>query len=351
MFQFFYIKLLGVNVRHSFYSDMESPDFSFTPTLRTANILAAYSLKFKEINGRLMIFQQRDENNLPFQEIDALIDLYFVMRVKTDILNVTDSYSAGRYWFSNLKEDGSYANILTQNASHSANDQLPPIYTQAFVVNLNPGDIKSISLKKIIPGVGWSETNSFTIDPAATSIKIELNSGGYYQMEKELKAGGSDISKIIISDDISKAAEIWSLVHIQLKEGDSNLQMVIPLTSKSSAWHYYLVEPKARATVPPIAAANLAIKYSASADSRYPPAMNINFKQPQNYSDSEKKYTDAILADTKVKNVYLFESAGTLTIQDGEQPSLKILLSNAALAEKVTIPARSNNSTSIIYKL
>lgn len=350
MFQFSYSTFLTVSILHPFYTKNVSDDFEFTALPQTAAILDGYGLKYKNINGTLVIFQQLDQDKLPFQEIDTILDLFFSIRIKTDLLNITALTGAGKYWFSNLREDGSYNCTLTKSVALGAGDELPVISRQQTVINFLPGIISAVTVSRIAAGTGWTSVSQAVIDAKSSSLKLDINQAGLYLMEKELVAGGKETSHVLFSNEMAELSNTWSFVHLQVKPGDNNLVMTIPLKPKESVWQYYLVEPEGRLGGA-INAADLAMAYSVPATSRYPASTAIKLTDPGTYPAPVKQYVNGIMSGDRIKKVYLFESDAALSILDGEQPQVKIKHQNKDIAGKAIIPARSMNNTSIIYKL
>jgi len=350
MFQFSYISFLAVSIKHDFYTDKICRDFDYVPLPGTSVLMESFGLRFKNIDGRLSIFQQQDENNLPFQELDAKLDLFFKVNVKTDILNITEQYGSGKYFFSNLKTDGTYNTNLTQNATLSPADGLAEICSQQKVLNFLPRILNTITLRRLSPGTGWSVLGQFPVDSKMNSLEIRVNNPGLYQVEKNLVAGGKEVMTFFMSDELMKSGNTWSLIHLQVKPGDKNLAFNVILTPKKSVWQYFLVEMDGR-TGGAIIPASLEVTYKADLPSRYPGNMIIPLKNAGTYSDPEKKYVNAIFSAGRIKAVYLFETADKLQLMEGLQPQVKIRYSNKEIAGKVTIPNRSMTSTTIIYKL
>lgn len=350
MFHLSYIPFLSVSIMHNFYADLVSEDFSFTVLPKTAAILEAYGLKQKNSGGKLLIYQQRDENGQPMQPVDQVLDLFFLATIKTDLLNITESFGKGKYWFSNLKENGSYQNFLTTTTVCGADDELSAVSGEQMQINFIPGRINKISVKKLKSGIGWIDHSSFIIDPKASSKLIEAPSPGLYRIDKKLTAGGTESTKMLLHDDLKNNSEFWSIIHLQVNPGDTDKHYSIELKSKESLWQFYIIEPEGRNgnTIDPN---NLLIKFAASSASRYPVNANIDLIDPGSFPEPIKQYVKAIKSAGKIKEVYVFESGDKLEVLDGEQPQVKILYANQVLAEKISIPGRSMKSTAIIYKL
>ncbi len=350
MFQFSYIPFLSVTFLHEYYADGISHDFNFIPLPESAQLLESNGLKFKNLDGKLSLFQQRDKDNQTFQELDPVVDLYFAVTVTSDILNITERFGDGRYFFSNLKKDGTYTAQLTQSGTLGIGDVLPEVYGQKKIFHFASNTINSISLSQISAGTGWVVIRNFVIDNEATSLELNVNKPGLYMLEKTLKDGTKEQTNLFLSDELSKFTGFWSLIHLQIKPGDQNLMLNVTLTPKKLFWQYFLVEMKGRSGGP-IVPANLEVLYKADPPSRYPANMNLQLKDASTYSDLVKKQVASILSVSNIKQVYFFESADKLSLLEGQQPQVKIKYLNKEIAGKVSIPSRSMNKTNIIYKL
>jgi hypothetical protein len=350
MFRFSYIPFLSVTFLHEFYADGISHDFNFTPLPGTAQLLESYGLKLKNPDGILSLYQQHDQNNQPFQEIDSVLDLYFAVTVRTDILNVTERFGDGRYFFSNLKRDGSYSSELTHLGNLSSDDVLPEVFGQKKMLYFPSGTISSISLSQLSAGNGWVVVQNYVIPNDSAFLELNVNKPGLYRLEKSLTNGTKEQTVLFLSDELIKFPGFWSVIHLQVKPGDHDLILKTTLTSKKLFWQYFLVEMKGR-TGGPIVPANLEVIYKADPPSRYPSNMNLQLKDASTYSDLVKKQVASILSASNIKEVYLFETAGKLPLLDGQQPQLKIKYLNKEIAGNVSIPSRSMNKTNIIYKL
>ncbi len=349
MFQFSYIPFLSVSFLHQFYADGISRDFAFTPLPNTVLLLESYGFKVKNIDGKLSLFQQKDKDNQPFQELDTVIDLYFAVNVKTDILNITERFGDGRYLFSNLKKDGTYSAQLTQSGNLSLDDVLPEIYGQKKIMYFASNTINSISLNQLSAGSGWVVVQNFVLTNEATSLELDVNKPGLYMVEKTFKDGTKEQTNLFLSNELSKFTGFWSVIHLQIKPRDHDLHLSVTLNPKNSFWQYFLVEMKGRSGGP-IVPASLDVLYKADPPSRYPSNMNLQLKDANTYSDLVKKQVASILSASNIKEVYLFESAGKLSLLEGQQPQVKIKYLNKEIG-KMTIPSRSMNKTNIIYKL
>jgi hypothetical protein len=313
-------------------------------------LLDMYRLRIRNVGGQMIIYQERDANNQPVQDIDSVIDLFFVVRIKTDLLNITEAFGSGKYWFSNLREDGSYQIGLTTAALLSAGDELPVLSTQQKTLNFLPGVYSSIVVQRIVAGAGWQTVQTIPIDAGANSIQLDIPRAGLYRLKKMPSGGGNaEVSKWIFSDELSAVSNVWSVLHLQLKKGGNNLSFTIGLNSRQSTWQYYLVEPKTRTAV--IDPNTLLMKYTIPPDSRYPANVNMDLVNPANYSDQVKRYVASVMEDSSIRQVYLFQSAATLAILDGLQPQIKITSGGLDMVSKVAIPARSMQNTITIYKL
>jgi hypothetical protein len=344
MLHFKYTPLVSLEVKHAFYSNAHATDAVFTPLPSALTIMDAYGMKFRQTDGNLRIYLKRDEAGDPFVKLDSVIDLYFGVQIKTDLLNITDSFGKGRYWFSNLKEDGTYQQQLTITAA----SELPDMAAQQTMLNFPVGTVDAVTLKRpaAIAG-GWAAVGTEAVDKSSGAVKITVQQPGLYLLEKQLTGGGTANSKMVLSDELLKQSNNWAVLHLQLKPGDDNLVFTLTLGARSSKWQYYLIEPVDRggATLDPT---KLTIAYSVSGTSRYPAGVGIVKRAP---SPTEKVYIDGLKADGKIKEVYLFESLVPITLADGEQPIVKLNKDLGGEVGHIAIPDRSMKNTTIIYKL
>ncbi|MBO9731385.1 MAG: hypothetical protein J7623_22285 [Chitinophaga sp.] len=344
MLHFKYTPLVSLEIKHAFYSNAHATDVLFIPTPSALAVLDAYGMKFKQSDGNLKIYLKRDEAGDPFVQLDTVIDLFFGMRIKTDLLNITQSFGKGRYWFSNLKEDGTYQQQLVL----SATNELPDMAGQQTMLNFPAGTVDSVTLKRPAANPsGWVTVGTNAVDKNSGAIKIVLADPGLYLLEKNLTGGGTATAKMVLSDELMKQSNNWAILHLQLKPGDDNLVFSLTLGARASKWQYYLVEPVDRggAKVDPT---KLTIAYSASNSSRYPPNVDIQKRSP---FPTEKAYIDGLKADGKIKEVYLFESLIPIVLADGEQPVVKLNKDAGVEVGPIAIPDRSMKNTTIIYKL
>jgi len=345
-----YISLLSVTLRHSFYEDQVSRDVEFIPLASTLATLAAFGLRYRNNEGRLLIYQQVDENGVPDTPIDLSTDLVFTLRMKTDLLNITSSFGKGQYWFSNLDENGVYKTILTKGVILTVADELPAVYGLKRTLNFLPNAISSIHIETIVPGTGWKPKLPVNLSAQANSYPLEVAQPGMYKLVKNLTGGGTNEEKYFCSDELVGESGYWSLLHLQLQPGMPPTDFTIQLSPRTSVWRYYLVEPQGRINGP-LAPGSLSMKYSAAAPSRYPPNIVMNLKAPGAYPADVQQYVNAIKAGGKIQEVYLFETADPMEILDGQPPQVNIQNGGQAMATNINVPGREIKHTDIIYKL
>ncbi|HEY9261142.1 hypothetical protein [Chitinophaga sp.] len=339
-----YTPLVSLEVKHEFYSNHHATDAVFTPLPSTLAVMDTYGMIFRQTDGNLRIYGRRDEGGDPFVPLDTVVDLFFGVQIKTDLLNITNSFGKGRYWFSNLKEDGTYQQQLTLTAAN----ELPDMAAQQTMLNFPAGTVDAVTLKRpaAIAG-GWVPVVTEAVDKLSGAVKISVQKPGLYLLEKALTGGGTANLKMVLSDELLKQSNNWAVLHLQLKPGDDNLGFTLALGARSSKWQYYLIEPVDRggATVDPT---KLTIVYSVSGTSRYPNSMGIVKRAP---TPAENIFINGLKADGKIKAVYLFESADAIVLADGEQPIVKLNKDPGVEVGHLAIPDRSMKNTTIIYKL
>ena len=355
MFKIRFTPLLSVTVKHNFYNDLISKDFEFIPVPDTNTLLKAYSLNVRMVDGKLMIYQQLNDADHPFQPIDEIIDLYFTIHVNTDILNITENFGQGKYWFSNLKKDGSYSNKLTKDNHLTLEDVLPNVSSQTIRINFKSGTLSSILVKKLMARKGFHKIQTYDVDEAQVFQEVQVNQSGIYVIEKIFKDGSIEPSEWILHDDLLNAGNYWGVLHLQLEPNTGNKDYVIELKQKETIWQYLLIEPNIRSG-PPIEWDNVNLGYSVTSPSRYPSGVTFNRKQASDYPESEypkdlKNKIDSLKSSPKVKDVYIFESDRKLEILEGAPPKIKLNRGGQTLAEKMSIPTRSMKETKLMYNL
>lgn len=313
---------------------MHAPDISFTPTPSTVAIFNAYRMRCKQSDGSLLIYKQQY-----FQDVDTILNLYFTLQVKTNLLNITESFGKGRYYFSNLKADGTYQNDLT----FTADNVQPDIVPQQKTFSYPTGTVTSVTLKTIT-----GATLSTTVVNNDT-VQLNVPQPGLYTVVQNLSGGGTTATNIIFSDELYKQSG-WAILHLQIKPGDTNLPFTLTLGARKSKWQYYLIEPLDRggSIIDPT---RLSIAYSAASTSRYPATMDIPKKQPADYTPAEVSYVNGLKTSGGIKEVYLFESQSDMEIFDGEPPVVKLEKDGGAIVGIIAIPNRNMKNTIIIYKL
>ncbi|AYB33987.1 hypothetical protein [Chryseolinea soli] len=350
MLHFKYKPFLSVTVLHNFYFDNTSHDFVFAADADTLQTLTSLGLRARNADGKLVLYQELDANDIPFTAIDAVADLYFTVQPKTDVLNIMETPPPSHYWFSNLREDGTYSNVLTRNATLTLADALPDVSGQVKGLNFALGTISTFTLKKLTAAVGWTTVKQYPVDAQMTDLKLDVNTGGLYLLETKLTDNSVTQQKMILHNALAAAGRAWSILHLQIKPGDTNQAYTIPLLPREAVWQYYLVESKHRATT--LDPTKLSLKYTAAVTSRYPVNVAMSRIDPGAYSTATKKFVDGIKEDTaNIRDVYLFETGGKLKLFDGEQPEVKIIHNGVDLAGRITIPRRSMNNAIITYKL
>ncbi|MGX5820935.1 hypothetical protein ACWKWU_22245 [Chitinophaga lutea] len=341
MLHFRYTPFLSVSVKHIFYKNAHARDVTFTPSPSTAATLDALGLKARQTDGNFVLYRKLDADGIPETAPDAVTDLYFGLQVRTDLLNITESFGSGRYWLSNLQEDGSYLTDLILDEAHV----LPEVYALRKTLHFPAGVVDKIHLQKLASPGGWTFDRTLPVSPVGEA-RVELRQPGLYRMEKVLSAGGSETVTAVFSDEAA-ARNTWAILHLQLQPDMEDLDFTLTLPSRKSTWKYFLVEPFGRpgSAVDPAA---LSISYSTGAGSRYPDGVSINALEPE---DEDLAYVNGLMADGSIKSVHLFASDAELEILDGEQPEVRLEMDGGSPVGRISTPDRSMKQTTIIYKL
>ena len=356
MLYYKYTPLVRVTVMHGYYHDKLSRDFTFTPFPSTVNTLSGFGLIPRLTDGRLLLYQQQEKNGVPVQAIDRIIDLFFTVRITSDILNITRTFKPdiigslkyGKYWLSNLNDDGTYSKLLSVGTQLGKDDTIHGYDKQKTKLYFKKGTISEIEVKKIFPDSGKQDVNTYTIDAAGIEQEIKVTEPGLYFIEKILKAGGREITRMILHDELESMGDFWSVLHLQLKPGDGPQDFELELQSLKTPWRYIVLESKNRP--PSFNPANLAFNYTAGS-SRYPAGIIFNMKTPGSYPALLKKEVDAIKSDSRIKEVYVFESDKEIELVDGPSPVIEIKKGAEVLAKNISIPTRAMKETKILYKL
>jgi len=349
MLYYKYKEFVTVTVKHSYYHDNLSRDFTFTPFPSTAALLNGFGLIPRVVDGSLVLYQQQEKNDVPVQPIDKITDLFFTVRVTSDILNITKSFKPGKYWLSNLNDDGSTSSLLTVKPQLSEEDTIPDYGKQKTILYFKKGTIKEIKVKKIFPHVGLQDIETYTINAFSVEQEIKMTEPGLYYIEKDLKS-----TKMILHDELESMGDFWAVLHLQLKPDDPPKELKLELVLKPlvKKWQYFVLEPKNRPlTFNP---ANLAFNYSKGT-SRYPVGIIFSLITPVNDQHILKKQIEALKEDNKIKDVHVFESNLDIELVDGSSPVIEIKKAPGGgaevLAKNISVPTRAMKETKIIYKL
>jgi hypothetical protein len=355
MIHFRYAPFLTVSILHPYYADKVSSDFDFVPMPSTLAALDAYGLRVRNTSGSLALAQEQDATNHPVNPLDAVVNLFFIIRVKTDLLNITETFTPGKYWFSNLTTAGNYQLGLSASALLSAADQLPPIGPQRQSIAFDAGKYSAMVLQKIIAGKGWQTVQQIPVSATSNSIQTDVATPGVYQVGTlPLDNTPPVMTTRIFSDELAAAPPGWAVLHLQLKAGDANLNYTLTLNSRFSTWEYFLIEPKLRSggsSITPINPNSLSMSYALPDQSRYPASVTLPLIDPGSYPQPVKDYVNSVTADPAIREVYFFQADKLIAMLDGPQPQLTIGYAGSDLVSKVLLPTRANTSTIIIYKL
>lgn len=250
MFNFKFIQLFSVSIKHTFYDNSISKDFNIIPLPNTATLLQKYGLVARMTNGIFIVYQRLDASGEIFQPIDDEVNLFFTVYLNTDILNITENFGQGKYWFSNLKSDGNYNEKLTKYSMLSSDDIVTNISGQLIRINFPRRSLTNIQIKRITSGKGLEVIESYEIDDEIYFQDVQINLPGKYIIQKLLKSGVKESADWIIHDDLIRAKNYWGVIHLQLVPLVENRVYTIDLKPKKSIWQYLLIEPKTRNGLP-----------------------------------------------------------------------------------------------------
>jgi hypothetical protein len=349
MFQYSYTPYLSVSFHHPYYFNGVTNDFQLLPTQSTQEHLDAFGLRFKNIAGTFFIYQQLDESGVPFQAVDAVTDLYFIVTPTSNLYNITQRFGTGQYFLSNLRLNGTYSTVLTAGPQLSIADQLPPVTGQQLLIEFLPDTITKITVSRIVAGTGLEKIQEHTIAPTDLMILIGVSQPGLYQVEKTKKAGGVDTSLILFSEELKRAGNAWAFVHLQIKPPDILTNYTADLPAGNNFWQYFIIEPEGR-NGGVLTPSKLSVKCVVGS-SRYPPTLQLLLQDPATYTAPVKDRVNALKSLPRIRDVYLFQSNTPLSLVDGEQPKLRLLYDTNELAGKMATPTRDSKDTILIYKL
>jgi hypothetical protein len=347
MFHYKYIQLVLVRILHPFYRDSISRDFSFSALPGTDSLLKAYGLKPRFDNGELRIYQQQEGDGTASQPIDSVLDLYFTIDVKTDILNITAAPTPANYWFSNLKKNGSYNDTLTAAATLTTEDKIDGFGGQTFNTYFEKGTLSKIDVMKIVPQTGLQVDKTYAIDVESSEQKIVLSKSGYYTIEKFPLVAGAVVqkSKLFLCDEPINKNNLWAFLHLQIVPGIGQKSYQIVLPQLKTFWQYLVMIPRSRTSDGVITE----FLYSKT-DPRYPDATFAEINPPVN--SPLKIYIDETIADTGtgIKKIYVYQSNLKIGLFDGEPPDVSVTI-DAKKSEKIATPNRTMAETKILYKI
>ncbi|HEX2533069.1 MAG TPA: hypothetical protein VHK69_05010 [Chitinophagaceae bacterium] len=349
MLHFKYIPLCSVTVRHTHYADGISPDFRFIPAEETTARLEASGLRLRNAAGRLYIYQQQDGAGVPVTPFDEAVDLFFVVRPVTDILNITRSFAGGRYWFSNLKENGGLDLMLTAAAELSAADELPELTPLRMGRSLEPGAYTGLVLQQRVAGEGWKAIATYPVSPEADSQLITVNEPGLYRLVAARAGGGTEETRSLMHEHLLRETPFFGVLHLHLRPEDLAgalpLEYTLPLAARTEEWQYLLIE---RSGGTAVNVNELELEVSTG-NTRYPAALALGLKAPASFPESLKKLVQDIRGGPGVRDVFVFESDQPLEVLDGRQPQVDLQLNNTKLAESLAVPNRSMKERRILF--
>lgn len=354
MFRYKYIPLLSVGIQHSYYKNLMSKDFDIPPLPSSQHLLRAYNLQAKRVEGQLFLYQQTDKDNQPVQEIDEVLNLFFTIRSKTDVLNVSQGFSHGTYLFSNLKTDGSYQQSLTSSSQHSAADLIDQIVGLRHRLSFTPNTISRINIKKIIPTTGLTTIESHDLEEEKNYLDLNLTAGRY-EIEQELKTGGTKHQVVLAHPNISNNNKYLGVIHLQLainfdQQPVNQRNFTLTLSPINSKWNYILLKPQ-QGPSEAIDGNLLALRYAIPEETRYPSVVNFELIPSTNYSTAMQTTIDSLKTDNRIKEIYVFESDQNLELLEDDPPIIKLVYNNETINPSMPIPSREMKHRNIFYNL
>jgi hypothetical protein len=344
MYHFKYKPISSIRIKHPFYKDGVSKDFLIEPIAETERLLKSYDLIAKSQDGQVILFQKYNSDDTPFQEIDGAIDLFFTVKVQTNIMNITapikteEGKEVKRFWLSNFKpseEDENsitYKSILTKDTHLSIEDKLPADlfrYLKGELVEEGPPNtLLQIEIAKNI----WKQLQ--TKFPDEQQLKAEFN-----KLIKETAIG-----KTLLR--LENQRNIWGIIHLKFPANEQESDFTISLTSKESQWYYLLQEPIGSN----FNNDTLQLNYSKE-NSLYPP--DVQFREITDLENNNRLKEKVTLLEnmSTIKKVHVFTSNNSLGLLESSPPNIELKKGNEVLNKQLPIPTRNQLETIINYPL
>lgn len=355
MFQYRYEPLLSVQFKHPYYLNGVSKDFDCLPTAATVDLLQQYSLKLAQTKGGLKILCQKEYTapgiTIPLIPIDQPLDLFFVVQVNSDILNLSDLVGLPkRYWLSNQNTDGTFKENLALGATLGSADELAlSIAPLSLQLALPPGLYRQIQVNRL----GEIPIRQIDVLPTQETLNLTVSQPGQYRVSKIKADGTRDESNYLLDPTLHQASRYWAVLHLRLDatidyDPVNAVQYTVNLPHKQSTWRYFVALSKARQAVFALGA-DLRPTFSLDYEVASPyPNTTIALKPNASWTTEELTIASAI-RDDKIAAIYLFETAAALPLFEASPP--KITLTDGTRTTYLPTPKRDQYTTNLFVHL
>lgn len=358
MFQYRYDPMLSVQFKHPYYQDGISADFDLVPATHTVELLRQYNLKLTQTKGGLKILCQKEFSDsaslVPVSPIDQDLDLFFAIKVNSDILNLTDLAGLPKhYWLSNQNADGTPKENLAKGAIVGVADELQlPIVPQSFQLSFSPGLYRQVQVSK-------PKENPFRlidIEAQREALNLTLPQPGFYKLSKVKADASKDEQEYLCDDTLSQMSAYWGILHLRL---DQNIDYTptnaksysVMLPHKKAPWRYFVVLPKVKqATFSE--GEDFKPKFKLMYDekgSRYP-STTFSRKPISSWDATDHALADAIKS-ASVAIVYLYETQIPLPLLEGMPPKVKLVVDATEKNMPLSTPKRDQYTTNLFVNL
>ncbi len=356
MFQYRYEPLLSVQFKHPYYLNGVSKDFDCLPTAATVDLLQEYSLKLAQTKGGLKILCQKEYTDavttIPLIPIDQPLDLFFVVQVNSDILNLSDLAGLPkRYWLSNQNADGTFKENLALGATLGSVDELAlSIAPLSLQLALPPGLYRQIQVNKL----GETPIRQMDVLPTQETFNLTISQPGQYRVSKIKADGTRDETNYLLDQTLHQASKYWAVLHLRLDatidyDPANAVQYTVNLPHKQSTWRYFVALSKARQTGLFDSATSLPM-FSLTYEETLPyPDTSFALKPNANWTAEDLAMAGAIRND-KTAAVFLFETALAVPLFEANSP-IVTLLTTGAKKMLLPTPRRDQYTTNLFVHL
>lgn len=355
MFQQQYALLASVQIEHPYYLDGRSPDFSFEPVGATESLLAAARIRAVQSEGTIQFLQQKDPaSGDPFLPLEEPIDLFYRIRPTTNILSLTSLFGNNRYFFSNLRQDGTLNPQLTQGAAHSALDVLSDQKPLRFRESIPAGTYNRYEWKQQQANLGLITVEANDIPVGRNYVDLG-GPAGVYQLVFQLTAGGIETQTLILTGESRIPESGWGLLHLHFPANAAQLPVGsrtfrIPLAARSESWRFVLVERNrsgdgSAGTILP------QLHYDGPVPAnRYPNSIDFVVVDINTLPEAERTLVRA-QDGSQVAAIFVFDSTSPLSLFEEAPPQVVLTVGSRIIDLQLPIPSRVDTRRTIYYTI